>query len=112
VSVDGRSQQRKGGQGEPKPFTNFAVFSDGLLARLKDISQLGQKFEQRAKEIEARFTNQLKYVGRASESFCVCLWDFSAQSSVSTIRVLGSWIGLRLLLNRRRRRSGSGVHEW
>jgi hypothetical protein len=55
-------QQRKGGQAELKPFTNFAVFSDGLLARLKDIGQLGQKFEQRVKEIDASFTNQLKYV--------------------------------------------------
>ncbi|KAI5831380.1 hypothetical protein K523DRAFT_237634 [Schizophyllum commune Tattone D] len=49
----------KGGQAETKPFTNFGVFHDNLITRLKQLSQIHVDFERRAKEAENRFADKL-----------------------------------------------------
>ncbi|KAI5899088.1 uncharacterized protein SCHCODRAFT_02604140 [Schizophyllum commune H4-8] len=50
---------KKGGQAETKPFTNFGVFHDNLITRLKQLSQIHVDFEKRAKEAENRFADKL-----------------------------------------------------
>ncbi|KAF7321017.1 Anucleate primary sterigmata protein B [Mycena chlorophos] len=44
---------------ETKPFTNFSVFHDNLITRLKALSQIQVDFDKRAKEAEARFMEKL-----------------------------------------------------
>lgn len=51
--------QKKSGQAETKPFTNFSVFHDNLITRLKALSQIQMDFDRRCKEIETRFTEKL-----------------------------------------------------
>lgn len=51
--------QKKGGQAETKPFTNFGVFHDNLITRLKALSQIQMDFDKRCKEIEGRFTEKM-----------------------------------------------------
>ncbi|KAF7974233.1 hypothetical protein HWV62_13114 [Athelia sp. TMB] len=50
---------KKGGQAETKPFTNFSVFHDNLITRLKALSQIQLDFDRRCKEAENRFTEKL-----------------------------------------------------
>ncbi|KAF9074522.1 hypothetical protein BDP27DRAFT_1317248 [Rhodocollybia butyracea] len=50
---------KKGGQAETKPFTNFGVFHDNLITRLKALSQIQMDFDKRCKEIEGRFTEKM-----------------------------------------------------
>ncbi|TRM57016.1 hypothetical protein BD626DRAFT_516705, partial [Schizophyllum amplum] len=50
---------KKSGQAETKPFTNFGVFHDNLITRLKALSQIQLDFEKRAKEAENRFADKL-----------------------------------------------------
>ncbi|KII89526.1 hypothetical protein PLICRDRAFT_160873 [Plicaturopsis crispa FD-325 SS-3] len=50
---------KKGGQAETKPFTNFGVFHDNLITRLKALSQIQLDFDKRVKEAEAKFTDKL-----------------------------------------------------
>lgn len=50
---------KKGGQAETKPFTNFSVFHDNLITRLKALSQIQLDFDKRTKEVEGRFTERL-----------------------------------------------------
>ncbi|KAG6844391.1 hypothetical protein H0H87_007203 [Tephrocybe sp. NHM501043] len=50
---------KKSGQAETKPFTNFGVFHDNLITRLKVLSQIQQEFEKRCKEAEGRFSDKL-----------------------------------------------------
>ncbi|KIY48219.1 hypothetical protein FISHEDRAFT_43578 [Fistulina hepatica ATCC 64428] len=50
---------KKGGQAETKPFTNFGVFHDNLLTRLKSLSHIQSEFEKRCKTIEAGYTEKL-----------------------------------------------------
>ncbi|KAF8352161.1 hypothetical protein F5887DRAFT_1057800 [Amanita rubescens] len=50
---------KKSGQAETKPFTNFNVFHDNLISRLKALSQIQLDFDKRVKEAEARFTERL-----------------------------------------------------
>jgi hypothetical protein len=52
--------QRKVGQSEIRPHSNFAVFHDTLTARLRSISQLQQMFDKRSRDIETRFTEQIR----------------------------------------------------
>jgi hypothetical protein len=53
--------QRKTTASEPpKPFSNFPIFHDRLLERLKGINQLHMSFERRTKELEERFVDQLQ----------------------------------------------------
>ncbi|PBK92643.1 hypothetical protein ARMGADRAFT_967153 [Armillaria gallica] len=46
-------------KGETKPFTNFSVFHDNLITRLKALSQIQLNFDQRCKEVEGRFVEKL-----------------------------------------------------
>ncbi|KAL0063667.1 hypothetical protein AAF712_009359 [Marasmius tenuissimus] len=50
---------KKGGQAETKPFTNFGVFHDNLLSRLKTLSQIQAEFDKRCKEAEGRFMEKI-----------------------------------------------------
>ncbi|KAL0569917.1 hypothetical protein V5O48_012048 [Marasmius crinis-equi] len=50
---------KKGGQAETKPFTNFGVFHDNLLTRLKTLTQIQGEFEKRCKEAEGRFVEKI-----------------------------------------------------
>ncbi|KAH0825713.1 hypothetical protein J3R83DRAFT_9991 [Lanmaoa asiatica] len=50
---------KKGGQAETKPFTNFNVFHDNLITRLKALSQIQLDFDKRVKEAETRLTEKL-----------------------------------------------------
>ncbi|KAJ7484290.1 hypothetical protein FB451DRAFT_1028165 [Mycena latifolia] len=49
---------QKGGA-ETKLFTNFGVFHDNLITRLKSLSQIQVDFDRRAKEVEACFADKL-----------------------------------------------------
>ncbi|KAG6331744.1 hypothetical protein ID866_7347 [Astraeus odoratus] len=50
---------KRGGQAETKPFTNFSVFHDNLITRLKALSQIQLDFDKRVKEAESRFAEKL-----------------------------------------------------
>uniref|UniRef100_A0A0W0F3I1 Mto1-like Mto2p-binding domain-containing protein n=1 Tax=Moniliophthora roreri TaxID=221103 RepID=A0A0W0F3I1_MONRR len=50
---------KKGTQAETKPFTNFGVFHDNLLTRLKALSQIQAEFDKRCKEAEGRFADKI-----------------------------------------------------
>ncbi|KAG6866142.1 hypothetical protein C0991_008095 [Blastosporella zonata] len=50
---------KKSGQAETKPFTNFGVFHDNLITRLKALSQIQLEFEKRCKDAEGRFADRL-----------------------------------------------------
>ncbi|PSR73176.1 hypothetical protein PHLCEN_2v10953 [Hermanssonia centrifuga] len=50
---------KKNGQAETKPFTNFGVFHDNLITRLKALSQIQLDFDKRCKEAEARYGDKL-----------------------------------------------------
>lgn len=50
---------KKGSQAETKPFTNFSVFHDNLITRLKALSQIQLDFDKRVKEAEGRFADRL-----------------------------------------------------
>ncbi|TFK68439.1 hypothetical protein BDN72DRAFT_841829 [Pluteus cervinus] len=50
---------KKGGHAETKPFTNFSVFHDNLITRLKALSQIQLDFDKRCKDVEARFTEKM-----------------------------------------------------
>ncbi|KAK2460714.1 hypothetical protein APHAL10511_007184 [Amanita phalloides] len=58
---------KKGGQAETKPFTNFSVFHDNLISRLKALSQIQLDFDKRVKEAEARFTERLTETRKQSD---------------------------------------------
>ncbi|KAH8114261.1 hypothetical protein DFH11DRAFT_1877990 [Phellopilus nigrolimitatus] len=44
---------------ETKPFTNFSVFHELLMSRLKALNQISSDFERRSKEVEARYSDRL-----------------------------------------------------
>jgi septal ring factor EnvC (AmiA/AmiB activator) len=44
---------------ELKPFSNFSVFHDNLIAKLKALSQIQLDFEKRCKEAEGRYSDKL-----------------------------------------------------
>ncbi|KAH7911120.1 hypothetical protein BJ138DRAFT_29977 [Hygrophoropsis aurantiaca] len=50
---------KKGNQAETKPFTNFGVFHDNLITRLKALSQIQLDFDKRVREAEGKFTEKL-----------------------------------------------------
>ncbi|KAF9503230.1 hypothetical protein BS47DRAFT_1369696, partial [Hydnum rufescens UP504] len=50
---------KKGGAAETKPFTDFGVFHDNLINRLKALSQIQQDFDHQVKESQMRFTDKL-----------------------------------------------------
>jgi chromosome segregation ATPase len=55
---------KKGNQAETKPFTNFSVFHDNLITRLKALSQIQLDFEKRVKDAEGKFTEKLAEMRR------------------------------------------------
>ena len=52
-------RQKKGIQNEPRPSTNFTIFHDNLIARLKTLNQVQADFEKRCKDAELRFTERM-----------------------------------------------------
>ncbi|KAH7883401.1 hypothetical protein F5I97DRAFT_1930960 [Phlebopus sp. FC_14] len=50
---------KKGNQAETKPFTNFSVFHDNVITRLKALSQIQLDFDKRVKEAETKFAEKL-----------------------------------------------------
>ena len=54
--------KRKGSAAETKPFTNFSVFHDNLITRLKAVSQIQLDLDKQVKETETRFLDKLAYV--------------------------------------------------
>jgi hypothetical protein len=51
--------QKKNGGAETKPFTNFSVFHDNLITRLKQLSQIQLDFDKRVKEAEVKHSEKL-----------------------------------------------------
>ncbi|KAG8824819.1 hypothetical protein FRC19_000994 [Serendipita sp. 401] len=49
----------KTAKAETKPFTNFAVFHDNLISRLKAVTNIQGDFEKRCKESETKFMDRL-----------------------------------------------------
>ncbi|KAI5474861.1 hypothetical protein MNV49_002324, partial [Pseudohyphozyma bogoriensis] len=64
----GDRSPRRPGQAEPKPFTNFNVFHDSLLSRVKNVNSISQSFDRRAKEMEARFSDQFNTLKRQQDT--------------------------------------------
>ncbi|KAL4245899.1 hypothetical protein ABKN59_009564 [Abortiporus biennis] len=50
---------KKNGQAETKPFTNFSVFHDNLITRLKSLSQIQLDFDKRCKDAETKYSEKL-----------------------------------------------------
>ncbi|KZT74114.1 hypothetical protein DAEQUDRAFT_754076 [Daedalea quercina L-15889] len=50
---------KKNGQAETKPFTNFSVFHDNLISRLKQLSEIQGVFDKRVKDAEAKYAEKL-----------------------------------------------------
>jgi hypothetical protein len=57
------------GRKETKPFTNFSVFHDNLIMRLKALSQIQLDFDRRCTEAEARFTEKLSDTRKQLDKF-------------------------------------------
>lgn len=56
---------KKGGQAETKPYTNFGIFHDNLISRLKSLNQIQLDFEKRVKDAEARYTEKLNEIRKS-----------------------------------------------
>ncbi|KAH8919162.1 hypothetical protein BT69DRAFT_1337528, partial [Atractiella rhizophila] len=59
---------RKPGQQEAKPYSNFDVFQDNLMNRMKGIGNLRTTFEKRAKELETKFFDQFMSLKKQQEA--------------------------------------------
>ncbi|RDB26693.1 Anucleate primary sterigmata protein B [Hypsizygus marmoreus] len=59
---------KKSGQAETKPFTNFSVFHDNLITRLKALSQIQLDFDKKCKEIESRFMEKMNDMRKQLDS--------------------------------------------
>ncbi|TDL18934.1 hypothetical protein BD410DRAFT_792731 [Rickenella mellea] len=44
---------------ETKPFSNFGIFHDSLISRLKSLSQIQLTFDKKCKEAESRYTERI-----------------------------------------------------
>lgn len=64
----GNSTPRKRGEGDLKPFTNFAVFHDSLISRLRKVSDIQVQFDQKSKAIEDKFVEKFAALKRQQES--------------------------------------------
>ncbi|KPV72942.1 uncharacterized protein RHOBADRAFT_55197 [Rhodotorula graminis WP1] len=51
-----------------KPFSNFPVFHDRLLDRLRAVNGLQHSFERRTRELESKFVDQLEALKRQQDS--------------------------------------------
>lgn len=67
-SSDAPLNKKKQGQAETKPFTNFSVFHDNLITRLKALSQIQLDFDKRCKDAETRFTERSNEMRKQMES--------------------------------------------
>ncbi|KAI0260781.1 hypothetical protein BC834DRAFT_831290 [Gloeopeniophorella convolvens] len=56
---------KKSGQAETKPYTNFGVFHDNLINRLKSLSQIQLEFDKRVKEAEGRYTEKMNEIRKS-----------------------------------------------
>jgi chromosome segregation ATPase len=73
---------QKGGNAETKPFTNFSVFHDNLITRLKALSQIQLDFDKRCKDTEAKFADKLNEMKRQLENRWKQLDKFEASVKV------------------------------
>lgn len=64
----GNATPRKRGEGDLKPFTNFAVFHDSLISRLRKVSDIQVQFDQKSKAIEEKFVEKFSALKRQQES--------------------------------------------
>lgn len=60
VGTEKLSQRKK--EEDTKPFTNFSIFHDSLLARLKRVGDLQIQFESRTREMESKMSERFAYV--------------------------------------------------
>ncbi|KAG8767238.1 hypothetical protein FRC12_006379 [Ceratobasidium sp. 428] len=51
--------------GDGKPFTNFAVFHDRILERLRSLTMLNSEFAKRAKELETKLLGKIQDMNRS-----------------------------------------------
>ncbi|CAL1703091.1 unnamed protein product [Somion occarium] len=58
----------KNGQAETKPFTNFSVFHDNLITRLKALSQIQLDFDKRVKDAESKYAEKLNDMKKQLEA--------------------------------------------
>ncbi|GJJ11520.1 hypothetical protein Clacol_005753 [Clathrus columnatus] len=65
----GVDKVQKKGATETKPFTNFAVFHDNLISKLKALSQIQLDFDKRMKEAEGRIMEQYNIVKKRLENY-------------------------------------------
>ncbi len=63
----GANKSRRRGDDDLKPFTNFGVFHDSLLARLRRLGELQGHFEDRAKDMESKFTEQFSTIKKQQD---------------------------------------------
>ncbi|KAG1900115.1 uncharacterized protein F5891DRAFT_1128771 [Suillus fuscotomentosus] len=59
---------KKGNQAETKPFTNFSVFHDNLITRLKALSQIQLDFEKRLAEMRRQLDVRWKQIDKFESS--------------------------------------------
>ncbi|KDE03126.1 hypothetical protein MVLG_06364 [Microbotryum lychnidis-dioicae p1A1 Lamole] len=76
--------QRKSAQAEPKPFTNFVIFHDSLISRLKSVNQLQVSFDRRTREIETKFSDQFAALKRQHDTRLKQLDRFEAAIKTAT----------------------------
>ncbi|KAF8595799.1 hypothetical protein BDV93DRAFT_480724 [Ceratobasidium sp. AG-I] len=54
--------------GDGKPFTNFAVFHDRILERLRALTMLNSEFAKRAKELEIRLMGKIQEINKSLDN--------------------------------------------
>ncbi|KAG9090077.1 hypothetical protein FRC06_001235 [Ceratobasidium sp. 370] len=54
--------------GDGKPFTNFAVFHDRILERLRSLTMLNAEFTKRAKELEAKLMGKFQDMNKSLDN--------------------------------------------
>ncbi|BGP43939.1 hypothetical protein JCM10449v2_007996 [Rhodotorula kratochvilovae] len=67
-AADKRKPPASPGLDTPKPFSNFPVFHERLLERLRAVNGLQHSFERRTRELEARFVEQLGALKRQQDA--------------------------------------------
>ncbi|KAH7317493.1 hypothetical protein B0J17DRAFT_724337 [Rhizoctonia solani] len=54
--------------GDGKPFTNFSVFHDRILERLRSLTMINTEFTKRSKELEAKLMGKIQDLNKSLES--------------------------------------------
>ena len=75
---------------ETKPFTNFSVFHDSLITRLKSLSQIQDNFEKRHKDLETKYTDKFSDLRKQLDNRWKQIDKFEA-SVKSLAEVKQSW---------------------